>query len=237
MSTLLLRLGAPLQSWGTSSRFVRRNTDLAPSRSGIIGLLAAAKGIRRVESIADLRHLRIGVRVEQPGTLERDFQTARTRDGSESMPLSYRFYLADAVFAVAVEGEQSMVDGLREALRRPKFPLFLGRRSCPPAGRLDHGVYDGGVKQVLSTTPWLASPLVRKRHHEPTTELTMVLDCPPQTSGSEVVRDAPITFDPKYRQYGWRTVKRYPVTVSNPDYQAAVVPDPHNPMDLLGSAS
>lgn len=234
MSTLLLRLGAPLQSWGTSSRFVRRNTDLVPSRSGVIGLLAAAKGIRRIDSIEDLLDLRIGVRVEQPGTLERDFQTARTRDGDASMPLSYRFYLADAVFAVAVQGERSMMDGLRNALRKPAFPLFLGRRSCPPAGRLDHGIHDGDVEEVLSTVPWMASPWVRRNRVEAEVSLDMVLDCPPGTARSEVIRDDPISFDPRHRQYGWRTVRRQPVTVPNPDYRPQVLRDPHDPMDLLG---
>src|SRR5882757_7550087 len=125
----MLRLAAPLQSWGTSSRFVRRNTDRAPSRSGIIGLLAAAEGRRRTDSIEDLLDLRVGVRVEQAGQLERDFHTAHTRDGAGSMPLSYRFYLADAAFVAAIEGPPSVLDGLREALRRPAFPLYLGRRS------------------------------------------------------------------------------------------------------------
>ncbi len=237
MTTLLLRLAAPLQSWGTSSRFVRRDTDRMPSRSGIIGLLAAAQGIRRVDPIQDLLHLRIGVRIEQPGKLERDFQTARTRDGTESMPLSYRFYLADAVFTVTVEGEQAMLEGLSAALKRPAFPLFLGRRSCPPAGRLDHGIHDGDALQVLSSTPWMASPWIRRRHNRPDVGLIMVLDCPPGTAGAEVVRDDPITFNPQHRQYGWRTVQRQTVTVPNPDYQNTTVSDPHDPMDLLGSFS
>jgi CRISPR system Cascade subunit CasD len=239
MTSLLLRLSAPLQSWGTSSRFVRRNTDREPSRSGIIGLLAAAKGRRRTDPLEDLLNLRIGVRIEQPGQLERDFQTARTRDGGTSMPLSYRFYLADAVFAVAIEGDQALLDGLRHALRRPVFPLFLGRKSCPPAGKLDHGLHDGDIEHVLATIPWLASPRVQRNHSEASAELTVVHDCPPGTAGAEVVRDDPISFDPRHRQYGWRTVTRYPVTVPNPHYRDTpdLVDDPHDPMALLGSVS
>ena len=239
MTALLLRLAAPLQSWGTSSRFVRRNTDRAPSRSGIIGLLAAAQGRRRVDPLEDLLDLRIGVRVEQPGHLERDFQTARTRDGSASMPLSYRFYLADAVFAVAIQGDDALLDGLREALRRPVFPLFLGRKSCPPAGKLDYGVHDGTLETVLAGAPWLASPWVQRNHPGPTVELDVVHDCPPGTAGADVVRDDPISFDPKHRVYDWRTVTRYPVTVTNPTHRGSpdLTSDPHDPMALLGSTS
>lgn len=237
MTALLLRLAAPLQSWGTSSRFSRRNTDLVPSKSGIIGLLANARGIRRIDPIEELLDLRIGVRVEQPGQLERDFQTARTRDGAESMPLSYRFYLADAVFAVAVEGDPELLTGLSQALRRPAYPLFLGRRSCPPAGRLEYGIHATDAENLLRTTPWMASPRIRQRHRDADVNLDLVIDCPPGTTGGQVVRDDPISFHPHHREYGWRTVKRVPVTVPNPDHQPAPATNLHDPMDLLGSLS
>ena len=42
---LALLLDGPLQSWGNSSRFDRRTTALHPTRSGVIGLIAAAMGI------------------------------------------------------------------------------------------------------------------------------------------------------------------------------------------------
>ncbi|SDC64272.1 type I-E CRISPR-associated protein Cas5/CasD [Actinokineospora iranica] len=239
MTVLLLRFAAPMQSWGTSSRFVRRNTDRMPSKSGVIGLLAAAQGRRRVDPIEDLVGLRVGVRVDQPGRVERDFQTARTRDGSQSMPLSYRFYLADAVFAVAVEGEATLVEGLREALRRPVFPLFLGRRSCPPVGRLDHELYEGGVEQVLSKTPWLAAKWTQRAHADHHVRLATVIDCPPGTPGSDVVRDEPISFDPRRREYGWRSVIHGRVTVPNPAYDGGFTPgpDPHDPMGPLGDGN
>src|ERR1700704_1897677 len=113
MSTVALRLAGPLQSWGSGSRFVRRSTDSAPTKSGIIGLVAAAKGIRRTDPLEQLLGLRLGVRVDQPGQLLRDFQTARRpergRHGEltwKALPLSYRYYLADAVFLAVLEGEQ-----------------------------------------------------------------------------------------------------------------------------------
>jgi CRISPR system Cascade subunit CasD len=242
VTALLLRLAAPLQSWGTNSRFVRRNTDRAPSKSGIIGLLAAAQGRRRTDPIEDLLHLRIGVRVEQPGRIERDFQTARPRDGSPSMPLSYRFYLADAVFAVAVQGEDALLEGLREALRRPVFPLFLGRRSCPPVGPLDRGLRDGDIEQVLQAEPWLASPWTQREHRAAEVVLDTVVDCPAGTPGSDLVRDEPVSFDPRRREYSWRSVRHGRVTVPNPLHQPAPssgpVPllDAHDPMEALGGA-
>lgn len=240
MTVLLLRLAAPLQSWGTSSRFVRRNTDRAPSRSGIIGLLAAAQGRRRTDSIEDLLCLRIGVRIEQPGRLERDFHTAHTRDGAVPMPLSYRFYLADAAFLAAIEGPPAVLEGLRDALTRPAFPLYLGRRSCPPAGPLTLGLRDGDVPTVLREEPWRAAPFIQRRHRAATVHLDTVTDWLPTDEDRdlehELVRDDPISFDPRYREYGWRTVVHRTVVVPNPHHTPRTTPlvrDDHAPLDAF----
>jgi CRISPR system Cascade subunit CasD len=56
MPTLLLRLVGPMQSWGTTSRFDQRDTGKEPSKSGVIGLVAAALGIDR-ENWTDLEPL------------------------------------------------------------------------------------------------------------------------------------------------------------------------------------
>ena len=42
---LALLLDGPMQSWGHASRFERRTTALHPTRSGVLGLIAAALGI------------------------------------------------------------------------------------------------------------------------------------------------------------------------------------------------
>jgi CRISPR system Cascade subunit CasD len=240
VTALLLRLAGPLQSWGTSSRFARRETGRVPTKSGVIGLLAAAQGRRRVDPIEDLVALRVGVRVEQPGRIERDFQTARSRDGSESMPLSYRFYLSDAVFLVAVEGEDNLLEGLRDALRRPAFPLALGRRSCPPVGKLEHGLHPGDVLGVLSAAPWKASALTMARTRAESVHLDLVVDCAPDTLGADLVRDDPISFDPAHRSHGWRSVSHRRLAVPNPSWSGPAQaptdrePTDHEPMDLLG---
>lgn len=233
MTTLLLRLAAPLQSWGTSSRFVRRDTDRAPSKSGVVGLLAAAQGRRRTASLEDLLDLRVGVRVDQPGQLERDFQTASTRDGSTLMPVSYRFYLADAVFTVAIEGNRELLETLQYALRRPAFPLFLGRRSCPPAGKLVQGLRESDITESLANEPWLASPWFQRRHHSPGVSLETIVDCPADFPGSERIRDQPLNFgfDHANRQYGWRSVLHDRISVPNPVFQPIAPPfDEHDPM-------
>src|SRR5690554_5614048 len=100
MSTLLLRLAAPMQGWGVDT-FERRGTERIPTKSGVVGLLASALGRRRNESIDDLTKLRFGVRVDREGTLLRDFHTARSQ---KSAYVTIRYYLSDAVFLVGLEG-------------------------------------------------------------------------------------------------------------------------------------
>ena len=75
MATLLLRLAAPLQSWGSDSKFETRKTDREPNTSGVLSLLAAALGLRRddTEGFAWLNGLRFDVRAEQEGRLLADF--------------------------------------------------------------------------------------------------------------------------------------------------------------------
>lgn len=116
MSVLLLRLAGPLQAWGAASRFAHRHTEIAPTKSGVIGMLAAARGMRRGEPLTDLLGLTFGVRIDQPGQLLRDFQVARSLDGTRSMPLTYRYYLTDAAFLAGVSGEPDLLEGLHEAL-------------------------------------------------------------------------------------------------------------------------
>jgi len=71
VKTLLLKLAGPLQSWGTRSHFETRHTDFYPSKSAIIGMIAAGFGYHRNddESIAALNQLDFAVRVDRQGTL------------------------------------------------------------------------------------------------------------------------------------------------------------------------
>lgn len=218
MSTLLLRLAGPLQSWGDSSRFVRRETRSEPTKSGVIGLLAAAGGRRRTDSIEDLAALRFGVRVDQPGRLVRDFQTAIDWRTGHSMPLSYRYYLSDAVFVAGVEGDAELLNGLAEQVRRPTYPLYLGRRSCPAEGRVVLDVVTEPLEQALRTVEWQAATWHRRNIcREVTLPLLLDADGSGVEHDTETVRDVPLSFSPVRREYGWRDVIRAaPVNVANP---------------------
>ncbi len=217
MTVLLLRLAGPLQAWGDASRFTRRDTGRYPTKSGVLGLLAAADGRRRTDAIEDLARLRFGVRVDQPGQLQRDFQTAINWTTGKSMPLSYRYYLADSIFVAGVEGDSNLLRGLAEALEHPAFPLYLGRRSCPMTGQVSLGLAELPLEDALRSQGWHAAPWYR-RTQERTVELELVVDALENDPDPvETRRDVPQSYSPERREYGWREVAhRAPVPISNP---------------------
>ena len=212
MSTLLLRLASPLQSWGSDSKFDRRNTQREPTKSGVIGLLAAALGRRREETLDDISELKFGVRIDQPGKIIKDFHTAR--DINKKNPyVTERYYLADAVFLVGIEGEKSFIEILEKAILAPVFPLFLGRRSCPPDGRISLGIKNMDLENALREEPWQAGEWYKNRYMKKGTpiSLTLVLDSPQVTLNRR--RDLPISFNQKYRQHKYRYIDDIPDTV------------------------
>ena len=199
MATLLLRLAAPLQAWGADSKFETRKTAREPTKSGVIGLLAAALGLRRdeTEPLTRLAQLRFGVRVEREGQLLVDFHMARNEEKDRSY-VTYRHYLEDAVFLVGLESEDTaLLQELAEALTHPVFPLYLGRRCCPPTLPLCLGVRPGSLQEVLQAEP----PLCPERQSR------ILLDADPLEPGTAPQRDVPVSFDPHHRQYGYRSVR------------------------------
>lgn len=166
MPTLLLLLAGPLQSWGTTSRFDRRETDQEPSKSGVLGLVCAALGRERAAPIDDLAALRLGVRADRPGVLRADFQTAQqviAADQSKRHPttVSRRFYLADAAFVAGLEGEdRALLAAIQAALRSPRWPLALGRKSYlpSPGPYLTDGLRDETLEEALHRYPARGQP-------------------------------------------------------------------------------
>lgn len=159
MATLLLRLQGPMQSWGTTSRFDERDTQLEPSKSGVLGLVCAALGRDRCEPVDDLAALRMGVRVEREGVPMRDYQTATGvviassgKPDRDRTVVSPRYYLADAVFLVGLEGECALLADVHAALARPVWPLALGRKSFVPTSpvHLPEGLRDQSLEYALA---------------------------------------------------------------------------------------
>ena len=250
MGVLLLKLSGPLQSWGAESRFLERKTRHEPTKSGVIGLLAAALGRRREDSVEDLASLAFAVRVDQAGSYERDYQTAHTRKfdqksqswvSGESLPLSNRYYLADAVFVAALKVPGSLMESYADALLHPAFPLYLGRRSCPPSERiLLDSCDEDDLMGALAGHEWLATQreVIRSHAADEFVELMVYRDklsTDEQAAVYEVVQDAPVSFSQEHRRYALRTVIHDHVLVANPYFEKRKegASSAHDPMALL----
>jgi len=214
-NTLFLRLEGPLQAWGVQeSKFAIRRTAEAPTKSGGIGLLCAALGISRSEAperwLPKLSGLLMAVRIDAPGVRWWDYHTVgakmqmRIAEGpGKSKPgamLTRREYLCDASFLVALQGQTALIAELENALRQPKWTLYLGRKSCPPTRPMleyPSGNYPDPLS-ALSSIPW--RPRLRDDSQPQTVDC--LLDWEPTAEQPEAPEDAliwydvPLTFEP-----------------------------------------
>ena len=227
MPTLLLKMSGPLQSWGTQGRFRRRDAGHEPSKSGVIGMIAAALGRSRNEPVDDLVSLKFAVRVDASGTLIRDYQTAKNWAKNPAGPasLSTRMYLSDAVFTVALEGEREQLEAIESALKKPVYPLYLGRRSCPAGYDLVLGLREESAEEALRSLEWQV-PEHRRQEFPSPVALRILRDARPGERG-DLVHDVPVSFSSEYRQYAAREVVTVePLVLENPQGRKLRVAEP-----------
>lgn len=211
---LLLYLEGPLQSWGLRARWDVRDTGAEPSKSGVQGLLGCALGYpMRDPRLEELNQLEMGVRTERPGSRMTDFHTTmgvmRTAEGKAkgkpddpSTIVSYRSYLQDASFLVVLGGPEDLLERCREALEHPRWPVFLGRKSCPPTRPVLEAWTDSfsSVEDALQGYRWLGAWPRFKRPPR--------LLCTVDDAQGEVVRADRVTINPA-RMYGSRRVRKF----------------------------
>jgi len=240
---LLLRLTGPLQSWGLHSHFNERDTAPFPTRSGLVGLLASALGRARQDPIDDLARLSLAVRTDRPGVLLRDLHTVggglpakatvttaegKKRPGDTGTLLTHRTYLADAAFTAALTLLDETDDGrallahCADALRHPRWPLYLGRRSCPPEGQLLLGASDDALHDLIHLP--IAAPPPRRADRDGRCAVDFLADRPliqlpvspdmvtpgnqDGTHSSGNLNDQPTGFHPSRRAYRARPLYR-----------------------------
>ncbi len=208
-NTLLLRLEGPLQSWGNNeSKFVIRRSGRAPTKSGIAGMLCAAMGIPRAaarERLSEFNALKVGVRIDRPGVRWWDYHTVGARmvmptaEGKRKpgAMLTRREYLCDASFLVALQGDSQLLAEARQALLHPVWPVFLGRKSCPPSlpllGRGDEPDTDDfpDLLSALRSVKW--RPRLRGDHRPE--DVQCILEWSPSDQQPEAPPDAEVWHD------------------------------------------
>lgn len=154
---LVLKLHGPMQAWGEHTFEGSRPSANFPTRSGILGLLGACLGIARnerehLQSLAD--SIAMAVRVDtrvviRKNGVSRSLRMVKMTDyhtvedarkaytglkGHDETIQTWREYLYDAEFTVALWCRQNALvslEYLEKAVKKPLFTPYLGRRSCP----------------------------------------------------------------------------------------------------------
>lgn len=239
MKTILLKFSGPLQAWGTRSHFETRHTDFYPSKSAVIGLIAACLGHRRDEDekIKQLNEIDFAVRVDQQGNLMRDFHIAQKYKTSGEFERSYvtnRYYLEDAIFVVAIShADDEFMTTIEKGLRNPYFQPFMGRRSCPVPADFVLGTGSENVVNTLHTLEWQADEWYMKKHSgEAGFSLEIYMDSHlTKNNHYQLRQDRVVSFSQKERRFGFRYESRMIVPVQNPFYKKNT---DHNVFDFIG---
>ncbi|MDB5281019.1 MAG: CRISPR-associated protein Cas5e family [Bacteroidota bacterium] len=152
---LIFYLYGPIVSWGDTAIGSVRPSHRYPTKSAIMGLIAAAVGYERKEEekLYSLQgDIGFAVRIDGEGTLMIDYHTTQvpskkdlknmphvTRHDELNVPklntvLSTREYYCDALYTIALwecDETKHSLEMIKQALNKPKFVLYAGRKSCP----------------------------------------------------------------------------------------------------------
>lgn len=206
---LLLYLDGPLQSWGYQSRFDRRTSLSHPTRSGILGMLCAALGVDRAddEGLARLDGLRMTVHCLESEGLLTDFHTIgggwdrkknqrwisqKAEGGTGGTVVTGRDYLQGARFGVVLAGEAALLEELERALVDPRWGVWLGRKSCPPASPICQGRFPDEaaavehLRSIRQREGRASRPDRAPRRH--------IVEVDRFDEGTDTVRDRPVSF-------------------------------------------
>lgn len=246
MNGILLRLAAPLMSFGEHAAFHYRDTVGFPTRSALIGLFAAADGRSREDALAPdpatgaipYTDLVFTVRIDRPGTRHTDYHTAgggrphkqglHTSSGDHrsqkaSTFISHRVYLADAVFTVAVCGPDQLLEKITGRLEQPTFAPHLGRRACiPDEPLLLRGPHNDPLAELLHRVP-LSLPAPPRREQD-TVPVDFIWEKQPAhvpaADSHRELADTPADFTPTRRFHHtrrvWRTTEQLPASLYAP---------------------
>jgi len=230
MEYLLFRLYGPLASWGELAVGESRHTAVYPGKSALLGLLAAALGIRREQG--ELQGslavgYRFAVKVVSTGHPLRDYHTTQAPDsvgkfiyrtrrdelkigkGRLGTILSSREYRCDAFSLVAIAAEDTApytLSEIKEALLQPRFHLYLGRKSCPLSAPLNPQISSAaGFGDALDSYRYgalfISGDLLRKARQE--TVAGGALTDAPSLAGSSREDARVFTYGGNVARYYW----------------------------------
>ena len=232
---LALLFDGPMQSWGFASRFTRRTTALHPTKSGVVGLLAAALGYDKyaadeatqIAGLAGLKCTTITIPKTRDGRellmqrlsdyhtigggydkdTDRDKKPRAASGAPLETVLSERHYLLDARFGVLLESEGEWLAEIAAALRNPTWGLWLGRKCCIPASPLLIGVGNdkSSAWRMLAGAARLGADVTIEQYHH------VVEGEDAEGLDAEWLSDVPVAFGaPIGKRHAVRRIRQVP---------------------------
>lgn len=243
---LVIQLAAPLGSFGELAGASRRGGRERPGKGALLGLVGAALGVRRDDvagQTALAQGYEVAVRTLRSGAILHDFHTvqslprphrAATRRDALSQKhalatsISTREYRQDPLFEAAFAakpGARWSLEAVRDALKKPVFTVYLGRKSCPLAAPLD-------PRLVAAPTPIEAFEVAEKARPDDWSTLISPAFPAPQpieiAIESESDQDMEATTRPRRRRrdqprdrIGWHFEEREEIVIALPRADSA----------------
>lgn len=125
----------------------------------------------------------------------------KTSDGKKpngaGTKMTYRYYLQDMAFAVALEAPQQWADDAANALQAPVWDLYLGRKNCVPTEFIYQGLFDSAEaalaagEQLAKVKQRALAQRVLQGEHEG--EVLSLNDVPLQLGDHKLYRDRRVT--------------------------------------------
>ena len=219
------------QSWGgkNSSSINRgspRTTETIPTKSAIIGIINAALGVKRGEETSSaLKGMRILTRTDIKGTIIQDYQIAQrnhhgyTAGSTKEIP---KENLEESIF-ITLLGFQTKehAQKIAQALQRPHWSLFSGRRSNVFTLPICLGIKETqNPREFLQTLPLVWEPNVKEKQ---VTITDTVTESPKDKK--TIFEDEQLSNNIKDRNYGLREINVITITVQRDNLSTARLTD------------
>ena len=171
---LIFQIYAPFTSWGEPAVGEVRHSNIIPSRSALLGLVSAALGIRRDDNQIDHfnQHYHFAIRpFIANNSWFRDFHTVQAPRANKKQVwytrfdeirqnpleletlLSQREYYNDVYYQIVMtetENAPYSLEQIQQALLKPVFPLYAGRKNSPLSLPLSPILYQGTLREAFS---------------------------------------------------------------------------------------
>lgn len=128
----------------------------------------------------------------------------KTSEGKKAVgggtKITYRYYLQDMAFAVALSGSKEELLELENALHNPVWDIYLGRKNCVPTEFIAQGIHNtaeqalsAGGQLAESKKRWRAFTVLQGEHEG---DVVTLNDVPLQFGEHKLYRDRRVTVLP-----------------------------------------